>query len=109
MRNCICIDVEDPARVSVTKLVRARRPWSCVECGESIKVGRLYEHTRGIWTDFVGWQSFRTCARCVNVRSEYFNCGWEYGGVREAFRETFGFDYVDGIPEGFAPCGTVTP
>lgn len=99
--NCIYIDDYDPATVHSTKTIRARKEHTCTECGETIKVGLLYEAVRGKWDG--RWDYFKTCARCVLVRSDYF-VGWLYGGMVENFLEAHGFDYRDGIPPDFTPC-----
>lgn len=100
-----CIDVYDgdcEARVHDERLVRARKGHKCTECRETIKPGALYERVRGLWEDR-GWSEFKTCARCVNIRRDYFRT-WFYGFMVEHFKETHGFDYRDGLPEGFGPC-----
>jgi DNA-directed RNA polymerase subunit RPC12/RpoP len=105
--NCICIDVDDHGEFQKSRLQRARKSYKCTECGDEIALGRLYEYTWGVWD---GRQStYRTCARCVNVRDEYFNCGWYWGQLAEHFMDWHDFDYRDGIPEGFSPCETKAP
>ena len=98
---CIWSDEGEAYVVSETKTVRARKEHLCCECGETIAVGDLHEHLRGLCDGF--WESLRTCARCVNVRTDYF-AAWTYTMMREDFRAEHGFDYVDGIPTDFAPC-----
>ncbi len=101
--NCICIEVEESPEVGSVKLRRARVDHQCGECPNVIKPGFLYEYATGL--NDGRWWSAKTCARCLNIRSEYFNCGWYYGMLREHFSEVHDFDYVDGIPADFTPCG----
>ena len=102
--SCCCLDIYPSEWVDLS-LVRARKRHTCVECGDSIQPGSLYERAE-VLDDGV-WSRFRTCARCCNVRDEFFTCGWYFGEVVEDFRECFGFDYREGIPEDFAPCRPV--
>lgn len=64
----------------------------------------LHERVTGLWEG--KWDTFRTCARCANIRRDYF-CSWVYGAAVETFKEAFGFDYRDGIPTDFDPCKEV--
>ena len=103
MSQCCCIEVDYcESDFSKTKLVKARKGHKCVECHEIIKIGSLHEVVSGRWDTEMS--RFRTCARCANVRDEYFSCGWYIGNMVEDFKECFGFDYTKGIPKDFAPC-----
>lgn len=102
MSNCICIDVDEPCVVLSETMPRARIPHQCGECDEQIPAGRLY--LREVLVDDGRVSSHKTCARCANVRREYFDCGWFYGQLVQDFKDWHGFDYRDGIPKGFAPC-----
>lgn len=99
----LCIDIDHDGGPSVHKCeVRtARKQHTCCECGETIEPGRKYEYVRGKWED--RWSEYKTCARCANVRRDFFN-SYVYGQCVEDFREWHGFDYRDGIPPDFAPC-----
>lgn len=100
--NCCAVYVDDPVRLLSDEVRRTRRSRKCCECGEVIPAGALHSYEA---TKFDGaFKVYRTCARCRNVRDEYFREGWYYEQLREHFRECFGFDYVDGIPPDFAPC-----
>lgn len=101
MTHCIVIDDGEPADLSTIKLVKSRKEYACSECGDKIPKGALHEYAHGRWEGT--WDTFRTCARCLNVRDEFFE-GWYYGGMVECFREEHGFDYRDGLPPDFAPC-----
>lgn len=102
MSNCVWLDIDEPAQILTTELRRAARPHRCGECDETISPGQLYEYVHGKWEDH--WSTHRTCARCVNVRTDYFKTGWIFGSVAHDFEEAFGFDYRKGIPKDFAPC-----
>ena len=105
MTNCICIDVDEECRVHmlVEKTRRARTEHRCGECDETIAPGDLYLLECGtLEREFF---TYKTCARCANVRAEYFPCGWYWGELRRDFKDAHGFDYTKGIPADFAPCG----
>lgn len=107
MSNPSCIDVydgEEVAEFHSASLVRARKKHVCGECADPIKPGALYERVRGKWEDT--WSEFKTCARCVNIRTDYFRT-WFYGNMVADFSDEHGFDYRDGIPEDFGPCQKV--
>ncbi len=103
MTNCCYIEHTDGWDVGHVKIHKARVSHTCGECGATIKPGMHYEVATGCWDG--RWDRHKTCARCVNIRDEYFTGGWYYGNVRWDFKDCFGFDYVvDGIPPDFAPC-----
>lgn len=102
MDNCICIDVDDPVTLLRDETPRARLNHVCMECGDLIPAGRMYR--REVYVFDGRLAAHKTCARCSNVRDEYFNCGWYYGRLVEDFRDAHDFDYRDGIPADFAPC-----
>jgi hypothetical protein len=100
--NCIWIDHDSPATCYKAEVRRARKPYRCGECDEEIKVGHMYEYASGKWEG--EWSRHRTCARCTNVRTDYFKGGWMFGQIVEDFQSHFGFDFRNGIPKDFAPC-----
>lgn len=102
--NCIYIGDYNEPDVYNAKLRRARKPRVCGECGDAIERGDIYEHVTGLWDG--RWDKHDTCARCVNVRTDFFR-GWLFGQMVEDFMDAHGFDYRDGIPADFAPCGKV--
>ena len=103
MNNCCCIDsYDDGPEFSTQQLQRARKPHQCCECHKTILAGSLYERVSGVWDG--QFQTYKTCARCANIRNDYFPYGWYYTRLVEDFRDCFGFDYRDGIPADFAPC-----
>ncbi len=101
MTTCIYVGDYDAPAVHCDRLVRARKEHKCCECGDTIRAGLLYEYTTGLWDGF--WSTYKTCARCVNIRNDYFR-GWVYTQMVEDFQEAHGFDYRDGLPADFAPC-----
>ena len=104
--NCI-YDCEEFFLEHVSEVLRkARKPHNCCECGDTIAVGDTYEQTKGRGEG--GWEAYKTCARCVNVRNDFF-VSWIYGMMVEAYQEEHGFDYRDGIPADFTPCGREEP
>ena len=102
MNNCCCIEPDYVYDVWQPKVVKARKAHRCVECKETIQPGHLYERAFAIGDGRC--ETTKTCARCANIRDEYFWCGWMTGGLVEDFRDCFGFDYRDGLPSDFAPC-----
>lgn len=98
---CIEADWGEPAEIQREELRRAGKRHTCGECGDAIEPGDLHEYVTGKWEG--EWATFRTCARCVNIRRDYFH-SWVYTCMVVDFRETHGFDYRDGIPADFAPC-----
>ena len=105
MANCCFIDVDydDRPVISDGGAIKARKEHACIECRKTIRKGDIYENQRCLYRDS-GWSTFKTCARCSNVRREYFKGGWYYGSLVDDFQNCFGFDYRDGIPKDFAPC-----
>ncbi len=100
--NCIWVEDYDPVELWRSNLRRARKRWFCCECGDPIEPGDLYEHVCTLAEG--AWEDWRTCARCANVADDFFR-GRMLGGMVEYFEEEFGFDYRDGIPGTFTPCG----
>ena len=103
MSNCICIYVDEVATMLEERTRRARKPHECGECGETIEPGSLYLYEREVFEGNISVH--KTCARCANVRKDYFSCGWYWGQLRDDFYDAHGFDYTKGIPADFAPCG----
>lgn len=101
MSVCINVEHDGAAEVYSQVLRRARKEHDCGECADTIMPGDLYEHFSGLWEH--GWETHKTCARCVNVRNDYFD-SWIFTMLGEDFLEAHGFDYRDGIPADFAPC-----
>ena len=106
MSNCIYTDADESYEIGEAKLRKARKEWVCCECDDPITPGDLYEHFKGRYDGM--WDQFRTCARCVNVRTDFFR-GWFFTMMVEDFKDAHGFDYRDGIPADFTPCVRAEP
>ena len=106
MDNCIHLEDFgdfDPCELLQLELRTARKKWRCGECGEdNIHPGDIYEHAK--WKQDDDFVEHRTCARCLDVAEGFFR-GRVFGGMVEYFEESHGFDYRDGIPADFTPCG----
>lgn len=85
------------------KLVTAKKPHQCTECGEVIPANAKYENVRGCWGgDF---SVYKTCASCKEIR-DHFSCdGWVFGQLWEDLEENFFPDMKAGGPcmEGLSP------
>lgn len=101
MSGCIVGNEGEPITLATVRLVRARKGHVCEECRDPISVGDLYETMKGRCDG--EWWSHKTCARCVNVRTDYF-AQWTYGMLVEDFEAEHGVDYRDGIPAHITPC-----
>jgi len=62
------------------KIVRARKPHACTECGTEIAPGEEYERATGKWDGEVS--RYRTCLVCVEIRTK-FSCdgSWLFDGI----------------------------
>ena len=84
--DCYCDDVE-PMEFSVMTHPRARKDWTCLECGRPIQKGERYELIEGKFEgEFV---KYRTCTGCHRLRDAIYCCG---GMVAETVLECFGVD-----------------
>ena len=101
---CIVADYGEHVTLSTSKLVRGRKAHVCGECHDLIAVGDLHEHVKGLCEG--EWWDHRTCARCVNVRTDYF-FSWVYGCLAADFEAEYGVDYRKGIPAHVTPCKRV--
>lgn len=107
MSNCVYAYDEGPvAEFYRSEVRRARKEYRCDECGDPIEPGDLHEHAVGKWDGEI--MSFRTCARCCNVRRDYFD-SVAHGCMVDDWEAEHGFDYRDGIPADFAPCKSALP
>ena len=106
--NCIYVDEGESFSVWEDTTRKASKSWTCCECGDEIKSGSTYEYFRGLFDG--SWDTYRTCARCALVAADFFR-GRMLGCMVEDFQAEHGFDYRDGIPADFTPCGkdAVTP
>lgn len=69
---CLSDDFCEGPTIYAEKVVTARKPHSCCECGRSIPAGAKYQRVCGLWDG--RFDTFRTCMDCVNIR-EAFRCG----------------------------------
>ena len=87
--TCVCDwrteDNDQPALFS-EKMVKARKEHKCCECHEPIKPGNIYELVKGLWQG--DWGTYKTCRVCAQIRKDFMSCGWIYGGLWEALRDS---------------------
>jgi len=87
--TCVCdwrAEDGDSPEPFTERLIKARKEHKCCECHEVIKVGDIYELAKGRWDG--DWRSYHTCLRCSRIRQDFMSCGWIYGGLWEALRES---------------------
>lgn len=97
MSACACALVDDyldRPEPYEGRWVVARKPHTCVECGGTIEPGDRYYREKGLWSG--EWDCHHTCEPCQHIRRDVYCSGWEIGGLREAWFECYGWDYVDG-------------
>jgi len=95
--DCSCDDGEMP-RCSDEAIRKARKPYYCCECQETIKRGQQYEDATGIDHDGRAYH-YRTCLPCSRIRKHYCPSGWIWGELAEAVYDCIGFDYRE-VPTG---------
>ncbi len=91
---CICGFDGEPPEFMNEKYVHARKEYTCLECGETIKKGERYEYVFGKWDGYL--ETHRTCMTCVKIRHDVCCSGWTYGTLRDDIWEAYGIDYVTG-------------
>lgn len=95
--NCDCsIDGYDDAKVYREEFPVARKQYRCCECGETINPGQKYHKAVGLWD--LGWDTYRTCMPCYNIRNHYCRRGYIFGRLSDTLSDCFGIDYTE-IPE----------
>lgn len=82
--------------VSFTDMRRARKPHKCGECHRTIEPGETYEDCRQLF-DY-GWDRYKTCLGCKNIRDHLCPHGWYWGSVAEQVEACVGFNYVTEEP-----------
>lgn len=85
--DCSC-DYDAP-ELYTASIVRARKTYSCCECGAKIEPGEQYEYVFGKWEGSVS--TFKTCQGCRDIRQWVKNnvpclC-WSHGSAIEDCRE----------------------
>ncbi len=84
--SCICIDSGEPAQFYGARVMAARKPHICCECGEAIQPGEQHERVTGKWDG--AWSTHTTCLICLGVRDTYFaECGWVFTQLWEHVHE----------------------
>lgn len=74
----------------------ARKDYKCCECGRLIKKGNKYWYFEAVWLGIDGWDNFKTCLRCENLRSlardKFHELPWSFdppfGELYEWIRES---------------------
>ena len=92
----ISIDSSDEVGTTLQhKMVKARKPHLCGECGQEISKGDDYE----IYTSALDGKISRerTCKTCVCLRDAFFS-SWDFGTVREDLREHIRFVLGGHVP-----------
>ena len=72
-------DYEWGPGVSWRKKPTARKEHLCGECRLPIEPGETYERVEGVWEG--DWQTFKTCATCVEVRNRFYCGSYIFGEV----------------------------
>lgn len=71
------------------KMVTARKPHRCCECGDVIERGQRYERATGKSDDTMWSES--TCAPCAEIRDAFVCGSWLYGRLWESIEESMFF------------------
>jgi hypothetical protein len=92
---CVCIDPDmvDMVTLLTDKTVQARKKHRCCECGAEILPGKKYHYEAGVNGD--GFQAFKTCLGCKEIRDRLMSCGWIWGELWEHVME-----FADGLGAG---------
>lgn len=69
-----------------TANVKARKPYRCCECRETIPAKTIYQRTAGKWDGHM--DTYRTCLACAEVRGAMCCEGWTYGSLWEDAEES---------------------
>jgi len=80
------------------RMIKARKPHKCCECGAVIQVGDRHELVEGLWDG--SWSRYRTCRACKTIRNHYCPNGSIYGGLKGQLWECLEMDYVTGFATG---------
>lgn len=86
--DCICTWLDGfNTEFYRAKVVKARKPHTCVECGAPISPADRYERSAGKCDGSV-W-SAATCLTCSRIRESLFRCGFTVGSMWADIHETF--------------------
>jgi len=94
MINCDCsIIVDSSPEIFESKIVIARKKYTCVECHSEIEIGQRYEYSNGLWGG--QWDSFKTCIPCASIRRDFCPGGSEFGNLCNEIYDCLGFNYLE--------------
>jgi hypothetical protein len=68
------------------RILKARKPHRCIECGETIAPGERYQ--RDILKHDGAISSFKTCLACTEIREAFCCEGWIYGQLWQDARDS---------------------
>lgn len=94
--GCVCDG--EAADVCSSKVVTARKQYTCCECEETIERGEKYEYISILWEG--SWNHFRTCTICVRIRDDLCACCYVFGELHETLKELHGVDLKKKIKKG---------
>lgn len=82
---CLSMDYDGCNEFYAEKVVKARKPHRCCECGDEIGVGSLYERASGKSDgDFF---AVNTCLACREIRAAFCCGSWLFGELWESIYE----------------------
>lgn len=100
--SCDCsinpYDYDGAPECSRTHWRKARKQHKCCECRLPIEPGDRYQYISGVWDGRP--DSFKTCAPCAQIRTEYCPDGYIFGELRQTLWECLEIDYL--YPPGHA-------
>lgn len=82
---CLDMDYDGANEFYAEKVVTARKPHKCCECGDVIPVGAQYERVAGK-SEGSFWTS-RSCLLCREIRRSFCCGGWVFGELWDSVRE----------------------
>lgn len=91
---CSCDWDHEPADPYSESEPRARKEHTCCECRGIITPGEHYQLAKGKWDG--DWQSYRTCAFCVAVRTDHCGGCWTFTTLWEDLLECYREDWKEG-------------
>lgn len=103
--NCCAISGgdADPAKLARVEHPRAAKPYRCCECAAVIDRGERHEHYTLLSEG--GWDTYRTCLSCVEIRTHFACDGWLFGEIWNDLANEFLPNLRAGGPclEGLSP------
>lgn len=89
--DCSC-DIDDGVHAVCfsAKVVLARKPHHCIECGCEIPVGTKYERAHGLWDGY--WDTYHTCVTCARIRSDFCGGCFVYGQLASRVLDCLGVE-----------------